>query len=158
MKASPDNLHMISFQESETLTVTPSTGRHWPKVQLRGQQEPIAPRRQSIRARRGPCRRFNALDVAAACLLVAGNEGGGNIPGVARRRGEPPHRVGYPESGLWSAKRFDQFPKLKRSLRAGAVFVVSIPLTLWGATAGTVHPTHLPAPHSRGTTGLTRSL
>jgi hypothetical protein len=63
-----------------------------------------------------------------------------------------------PESGHWSAKRFDELPKLDGFLRAGAVPVIPIPLALWCATAGTVHPTHLPAPHRRRTAGLTRSL
>src|SRR5262249_59997310 len=42
--------------------------------------------------------------------------------------------------------------KLDDFLRAGAMPIVSVPLALWCATAGTMHPTHLPAPHRRRTT------
>ncbi len=56
----------------------------------------------------------------------------------------------------WSAKQFNELSKLNRFLRPGAVLVVPIPLALWCATAGTMHPADLPAPHRRRTTGLTR--
>jgi hypothetical protein len=59
-----------------------------------------------------------------------------------------------PESGHSSAKRFDELPKLDGFLRAGAVFVVSIPLALWRTTAGSVHPADLPAPHRRSAATL----
>jgi hypothetical protein len=63
-----------------------------------------------------------------------------------------------PESGHWSAKRFDELPKLDGFLRAGAVPVIPIPLALWCATAGTVHPADLPASHGRRATRLSRPL
>jgi len=63
-----------------------------------------------------------------------------------------------PKSGHLLAKRFNELPKLNRFLRAGTVPVIPIPLALWCATAGPVHPAHLPAPHRGRTAGLTRSL
>jgi hypothetical protein len=63
-----------------------------------------------------------------------------------------------PESRHSSAKRFNELPKLDGFLRPGAVPVIPIPLALWCATAGTMHPADLPASHRRRTAGLARSL
>jgi hypothetical protein len=56
-----------------------------------------------------------------------------------------------------SANRINETPKLGHSLCAGAMAVIPVSLSLWGATASTMHPADAKATHAAHSAGTRKA-